>query len=119
MFQAKDEIMKSIPCLTIILLAFVSISASASDQCQYDEQCSDNRFCLNGRCEPPAQDGGTSVDTFPSNPLKKDLPAFCCTSAGRLGPYPNPDITGKSLNEGEACYGTTALGQIANGTACY
>jgi hypothetical protein len=116
---AKDEKMKPILGLIIIMLALVSISAAASDECQDDTQCKGNRFCLNGRCVPQSQDSSTPDDTSPSNPLKKDLPTYCCTNAGRLGPYPNPDIADKSLYEGDACYGTTALGQILNGAACY
>jgi len=111
--------MRSILCLTIILLALESISAVASDECQDDTQCKDNRFCLGGRCVPPSQDSGTPEDTSPSNTLKNDLPRYCCTNDGKLGPYPNPDIANKTLNEGDACYGTNALGQILNGTACY
>lgn len=111
--------MKSIRMVVIVLLAFAPISAVASDECQYDEQCTGNRFCLNGRCVPESQGSSTSDETSPSTPPKNDLPRYCCTSAGKLGPYPNPDISNKSLNEGDACYGTTALGQILSGTACY
>jgi len=50
----------------------------------------------------------------------KGLPRYCCTSAGRLGPYANPDIkTGQPVVEGGVCYGTTSAGQRAGGTACY
>jgi hypothetical protein len=119
LFLAKDEKMKSILSLTIVLLALVSISAAASDECQDDTQCKDNRLCMDGRCVLQSQDSSTSDDTSPPNPLEKGLPTYCCTSAGKLGPYPNSDSTNKSLNEGDACYGTTALGQILSGTACY
>jgi hypothetical protein len=113
--------MKLIQSFTIILLALVSISADASDECQNDTQCKDNSFCLGGRCVPQSQDGSSSHETSPSKPLKKGLPTYCCTIAGRLGPYPNPNpnSANESLNEGEACYGTTALGKILYGTACY
>ena len=106
--------MKSIPGLTIVLLALVSISAAASDECQDNTQCKDNGVCVEDKCVQ-SPDTSTPDDASP----KKDLPAYCCTSAGRLGPYPNPDQTNKSLKEGDACYGTTALGQVLTGTACY
>ncbi|MBA1142745.1 C39 family peptidase [Mesorhizobium neociceri] len=41
-------------------------------------------------------------------------PHFCCTAAGRLGPYPND---GSTLSGG-ACFGTNAFGIAFQGTAC-
>jgi hypothetical protein len=43
-----------------------------------------------------------------------DFPRYCCTSAGKLGPYPN-----NSIREGESCYGTAPNGRIYYGTACF
>lgn len=42
------------------------------------------------------------------------LPQYCCTRAGKLGPYPNPGILA-----GGVCYGTTNFGQQLLGQACY
>ena len=43
-----------------------------------------------------------------------DLPQYCCTASGALGPYFN-----NSVPEGGACFGTSASGAIENGTACF
>jgi hypothetical protein len=47
-----------------------------------------------------------------------DLPHFCCTVMGPLGPYPNPDPYGVAP-VGSACYGTAYDGMTYQGTACY
>ncbi|MBZ0216152.1 MAG: C39 family peptidase [Fimbriimonadaceae bacterium] len=44
----------------------------------------------------------------------RSLPRFCCTVAGKLGPYPNT-----SIPAGGTCFGTTAVGQQLLGQACY
>jgi len=45
---------------------------------------------------------------------RSDYPKYCCTQAGRLGPYPND-----SVEEGESCFGTTPYGQRLRGRACF
>jgi hypothetical protein len=49
----------------------------------------------------------------PSTPVVAALPSFCCTPAGRLGPYPNPGYPA-----GSQCYGSTPWG-VAYGTMCF
>lgn len=50
----------------------------------------------------------------------KGIPRYCCTAAGRLGPFANPDIkTGRPIPEGGACYVNASPGQTLIGTACY
>jgi hypothetical protein len=46
---------------------------------------------------------------------KSKYPSYCCTPAGKLGPYRN----NTSVEEGGACYGTDSKGQRQEGTACY
>ena len=48
-----------------------------------------------------------------SQDRQRGLPQYCCTPAGKLGPYRND-----SVPEGEACYGT-ANGMRYEGIACY
>jgi hypothetical protein len=103
------------------LLVLVSISATAAEGCKFDTQCKGNRICEQGICVYPNEDS-SDPDDSPAIATTTEiaLPQFCCTTAGRLGPYPNPDIkTGLSAGEGDSCYGTTAIGQIRFGMACY
>jgi len=51
---------------------------------------------------------GSAAATVPQ------LPNFCCTPAGRLGPYTNTGVP-----VGGQCYGTTFQGAIMFGQACY
>jgi hypothetical protein len=41
------------------------------------------------------------------------LPNYCCTAAGRFGPYPND-----GWPEGSACWSNTPSGQM-QGVVCY
>jgi hypothetical protein len=58
----------------------------------------------------------TKVSTVIANQqkYKSKYPSYCCTSAGKLGPYKND-----SVEEGGACYGTDSKGQRQEGTACF
>lgn len=57
--------------------------------------------------------GGGNSNVPQSGTSGMGLPQYCCTSAGRLGPYNNT-----SVPVGGACFGTDAQGQRQNGTAC-
>lgn len=46
-----------------------------------------------------------------------DLPHFCCTAAGKLGPYQNPQ-NGVSVAVDGACFGIDRQGVQWDGTAC-
>ena len=48
-----------------------------------------------------------------ANVAKQQYPKYCCTNAGKLGPYEN-----NSVKEGEPCYGTDSKGQRHEGKAC-
>lgn len=113
--------MKTILSVTAGLLVFISVSAIAAEGCKFDTQCKGDRICEQGICVYP-NDDSSDLGYSPAiaTTTNKALPQFCCTTAGRLGPYPNPDIkTGLSASEGNSCYGTTAIGQIRYGMACY
>ena len=113
--------MKTILSVISGLLVFVSVSATATEGCKFDTQCKGDRICEQGICVYP-NDDSSDPDNSPSiaTTTDKGLPQFCCTTAGKLGPYPNPDIkTGLPAGEGDSCYGTTAIGQIRFGMACY
>jgi hypothetical protein len=60
---------------------------------------------------------GTSMGGFVANQqkYKSKYPSYCCTPAGKLGPYTN----NTSVEEGGACFGTDSKGQRHDGTACY
>lgn len=113
--------MKTILSVTSGLLVFVSVSATAAEGCKFDMQCKSDRICEQGICVYPNDDSNDSDDSPAIAPTTdKALPKFCCTTAGRLGPYPNPDVkTGLPASEYDYCYGTTTMGQIRYGMACY
>lgn len=88
-------------------------SASAAGQgCEYDTQCRGDRICENGRCV--SEGGGSSNKNSEDRSRGNGLPRYCCTPAGRLGPYDNPGIP-----EGGSCFGTTTQGQQMMGQACH
>jgi hypothetical protein len=60
---------------------------------------------------PGGSGGGGSNSVAPG--AGASYPQYCCTSAGRLGPYNNT-----SVPIGGACFGTDTQGQRQNGTAC-
>jgi len=124
------------PISLIVLLALslsLGLASGAIAQgCQFDEQCKGDRICENSRCVDPrpstrdkSQGRNTTRDKNQdaedsSRAGGQGLPHYCCTSGGKLGPYPNPDArTGQRVPEGGACYGTTRFGQVAYGVACY
>ena len=113
--------MKTILSVISGLLFFASVSATAAEGCKFDTQCKGDRICEQGICVYPNDDSSDPDDSPPiATTTDKGLPQFCCTTAGRLGPYPNPDAkTGLPASEGDSCYGTTAIGQIRYGMACY
>lgn len=113
--------MKIVLSVTSGLLIFISVLASAAEGCKFDTQCKSDRICEQGICVYP-NDESSGRDDSPTivTTTDKGLPQFCCTTVGRLGPYPNPDAqTGLPASEGDSCYGTTAIGQIRYGMACY
>lgn len=113
--------MKTILSVISGWLVFVSMSATAAEGCKFDMQCKGDRICEQGICVYP-NDDSSGPDDSPATATTADtaLPQFCCTTAGRLGPYPNPDAkTGLPAREYDYCYGTTTTGQIKYGIACY
>jgi len=69
-----------------------------------------------GACYGTTPDGKRHEGTAcygKEKPNKQGYPKYCCTDAGKLGPYDND-----SVPEGGACYGTKN-GQRYEGTACY
>ena len=113
--------MKTILSIISGLLVFISASTTAAEGCKFDTQCKGDRICEQGICVYPNNDSSGPDDSPPiASTTDKGFPQFCCTTAGKLGPYPNPDVkTGLSAGEGDTCYGTTAIGQIRFGMACY
>lgn len=47
-----------------------------------------------------------------------ELPRFCCTEVGRLGPYPNIGIGGVALEAGQTCMARYSGRGLLLGTAC-
>ncbi|MGH6912545.1 MAG: hypothetical protein ACREH3_02430 [Geminicoccales bacterium] len=64
----------------------------------------------------PGQDPGQYPAPYPDT--AGDLPHFCCTVMGPLGPYPNPGPYGVAP-VGSACSGMAGDGLFYQGTACY
>lgn len=52
-------------------------------------------------------------DEQPAAATMPPAPSFCCTAAGRFGPFPNP-----GWPEGSACWSQTVYGPM-QGLACY
>lgn len=111
--------------LVLMVLALAALATpltmlgtqSAASGCEKDTDCKGDRVCEDGSCRAPRgkrkerEDGEGKEES-------KGLPHYCCTAAGKLGPYANPQ-NGVAVKEGEACYGTTPSGQRVNGVACY
>lgn len=82
-------------------------------------------FARDGTCdEPDVCDRGTDSSdcrgrTEVGAPGGERLPSYCCTAAGRLGPYPNPGPNGIPVGAGEPCYGTHPMHGPVGGQACY
>jgi hypothetical protein len=113
--------MKIILSNIVGLLIFVSVSAVAADGCKFDMQCKGDRICEQGICVNPKYDDNTpEYPVEAETVMDDDFPQYCCTSAGKLGPYSNPDIrTGLPTREHDYCFGATETGQIEHGVACY
>ena len=112
--------MKTVLNFIGFFLVVVCVSAhAASEGCMYDTQCKIDRICDQGRCVSPSSQGLESED-LPEPKHTQWLPKFCCTPAGKLGPYLNPDArTGKPVYEDESCIGITPMWEIVPGSACY
>jgi len=70
---------------------------------------------------PPAQPHPQSQPQSKSKTKPQatfSVPHYCCTSAGRLGPSPNPGPSGTLIRVGEPCNSVTPLGIPVGGTAC-
>lgn len=109
--------MWSIFVLAVTLFLSLFSSDVLAKGCTSNTECKGDRICEGGKCVSPngVDDPDEPDDPTPRPPRKqRGLPSYCCTSAGKLGPYTNPGI-----REGESCYGTTLQGQTVFGAACY
>jgi hypothetical protein len=115
--------------VTLIAFCLMLMPGQASS-CESDNDCRSGRICEDGECRSPDRDRGLTEhhqrathdedDDDDREAPPKRLPHFCCTSFGKLGPYPNPDArTGTPVHVGGACYGTAPNGMPVGGTACY
>jgi len=95
----------------IWLLAF---SQAYSQGCTNDTQCKGDRVCTDGKCVSPGPGDNPAL----GSPGQASLPTFCCTPAGKLGPFKNPGPNGVTVQNGAQCYWQTPSGP-AVGTACY
>lgn len=93
----------------LVILAMFSFEVNAKG-CEFDVQCKGERVCESGRCVSVKDIDDELIDK-----PKSTLPRFCCTDVGKLGPYPNPG----NVYEGDNCWGTTRMGQVAYGRACF
>jgi len=110
-------ISRVLPAVAGILLTFGSSAAQSICTTQY-LSCRLPGVAPSGTscyCNSPYGPiaGAVSGNALPSNQFNAALPSFCCTPAGKLGPYPNPGVP-----VGGACTGTTPYG-IVYGQACY
>jgi hypothetical protein len=104
--------MKTAAMVGGMFLVLLNLTASAlAGECKSDIDCKGDRVCEGGECRSPGGGGGKGGGG------ETDLPHFCCTDRGRLGPYPNPQ-GGTTVQVGMSCYGTTPDGQRADGRAC-
>ena len=119
--------MKPRATLALIVLALfwfglASLTAAAQQR---------ERRCYFGECpdedspRPPPADSPPPVDRGgPPDPgqdpsqYTSDLPHYCCTAVGPLGPYPNPGPYGEAM-VGTPCSGIAPDGLFYQGTACY
>jgi hypothetical protein len=95
---------------------------SSSDRCQARcDRAQDPDRCAE-RCEKSLDrcTARCSRNDSSGSAGSRGLPRYCCTQAGRLGPYQNPDArTGVPVQAGESCYGTTPMGMTVFGQACH
>jgi hypothetical protein len=103
--------------LALLVLGLASFAAPAQER---------ERRCYFGECPdedspqlPPPRDY-TPPDVGDQQPpdTAGELPHFCCTVMGPLGPYPNPGPYGVAP-VGSACSGVAMDGLLYQGTACY
>jgi len=88
-----------------------SVCASQSMRCQIAAAARPGSSCY---CNTPyGPIPGVIVATANPSRQPQRPPAFCCTPAGKLGPYANPGIPA-----GGSCSGTTPHG-VVYGQACY
>lgn len=110
--------MKMITAAALLVAALGVAARPASAGCDADRDCKGDRICDDGRCvSPSAGRGGSEEDAdAPSGGRgsRRRLPSYCCTPAGRLGPYANP-----SVPEGGSCFGTHPMYGPVYGRACY
>jgi hypothetical protein len=82
-------------------------------------------FARDGTCdEPDVCDRGTDSSdcrgrTDMGAERSQELPSYCCTPVGRLGPYPNPGPDGIAVNAGQLCHGTHPMYGPVGGQACH
>jgi len=112
--------MKGIISIIALAVAFTAGSARAQTMCA----TSIGTCVVNGIGQP----GGPCFCFTPGGPVQGVIPGgggyvpqvgdpfphFCCTPAGRLGPYANA-----SLPAGQLCHGTLPNGVVMMGQACY
>jgi hypothetical protein len=102
-------------------LALAPFTASAQERerrCYFGE-CPDDdspQVAPPERPSDPPVDQGDDPDVYSSEAA--DLPHYCCTIMGPLGPYPNPGPYGPAP-VGSVCTGVAADGLLYQGSSCY
>jgi hypothetical protein len=105
--------------IVLALLGLAPLTATAQER---------ERRCYFGECPsedspqppppeytpPPVQ--GVDPGQYPDT--AGDLPHYCCTAMGPLGPYPNPGPYGVAP-VGSPCSGMANDGLLYQGTSCY
>jgi hypothetical protein len=127
--------MKTLSLRVVICLTTGFPFHAYADGCEYDTQCKGDRICENKICVSPLPANHTSTMAAPAaKPAehspgllgvfsKSPTPAtdttyFCCTTSGRLGPFPNPESDGKTYSVGEVCSGTSTSARHFSGRVC-
>ena len=107
---------RAIIILIIVLLINASLSSAAtcvtpSLWCELPGTAPPGTPCYCNTPYGPLQ-GNIVVNPATAQPTPT-LPNYCCTPAGRFGPYPN-----NNTPVGGPCYSTTPFG-VVSGQACY
>jgi hypothetical protein len=99
----------------IVLMTFgvTNTLAQENDKRCYFGECPEDST---PRVAPPPTPAPTPAPT--PTPAPDDLPRYCCTLAGALGPYPNPGPYGPAP-VGSECFGMAADGLLYAGAACH
>lgn len=101
-------------------------AASGGDSCVHarDGECDEPELCDRGTDTTDCRGGAAAPNSGSgqhglggTGAAMPSLPNFCCTPAGRLGPYPNPGANGIPVMVGQPCVGMTPMGFIP-GQAC-